>query len=118
MHIEDLRNYCLAKKGVTEGFPFGEDTLVFKVADKLFALTNLTKIPFSVNLKCEPERALTLREEYEEVKAGYHMNKKHWNTIDFEGHLSQSLLLELIDHSYDLVVQSLSKKVREAWALE
>lgn len=117
MHIEDFRNYCLAKKAVSEGFPFGEDTLVFKVADRMFALTNLTKTPFSVNLKCNPERAIELREAHEEVQPGYHANKKHWNTINFEGHLPPSLLLELIDHSYDLVVQLLSKKVREKWEL-
>lgn len=116
MNIEDFRNYCLSKKGVTEGFPFGEDTLVFKVMGKMFALSNLSYEQLKANLKCEPERAIQLREEYEDVQPGYHMSKKHWNTVNFEGELEEDLLLELIDHSYDLVVKSLRKKDREVLA--
>ncbi len=113
MDIESFRQYCLAKKGVTEEFPFGETTLVFKVMGKMFALTGLDADIFSINLKCDPDRALELRETYEEVQPGYHMSKVHWNTINCEGDLEESLLRELIDHSYALVVASLPKKVRE-----
>ena len=117
MDIEHFRQYCLSKKGVTEGFPFGPETLVFKVMDKLFALTGLDNEIFRVNLKCDPERAIQLREQYpEEVLPGYHMNKKHWNTVIFEGDLETDLLIDLIDHSYDLVVQKLKKADRDALA--
>jgi len=109
MDIETYRNYCLAKKGVEETFPFDEVTLVFKVMGKMFALTGLQKEIFEVNLKCDPERALELREEYAQIRAGFHMSKKHWNTIAFEEGLPDSLLYELIDHSYDLVVAKLKK---------
>lgn len=112
MHIDEFRVYCLAKKGVTESFPFGEDTLVFKVLDKMFALTGLKGEEFTANLKCDPDRAPELREQYEEVRPGFHMNKKHWNTVSFEGSLSEELLCELIDHSYNLVVKGLRKKDR------
>lgn len=110
MNIEEFRTYCLAKPMTTEDTPFDEYTLVFKVAGKMFALTNLRSYE-SVNLKCDPERALELRETYEQVKPGYHMSKVHWNTITVDG-FNQSLLKELIDHSYDLVVSKLPKKVR------
>ncbi len=110
MNIEEFRTYCLSKKQVTETFPFDEVTLVFKVAEKMFALTGLESEEFTVNLKCDPERAIELREEYEEVQPGYHMSKKHWNTVSFEGMLSDTFLKELIDHSYTLVVESFSKK--------
>jgi len=113
MHIEEFRNYCLSKPGVTESFPFDEVTLVFKVMSKVFAITSLNNEQFTVNLKCDPERALDLRETYPEIQPGYHMNKKHWNTIDFEGSLEEKLLIELIDHSYDLVVQKLKKAEKE-----
>jgi len=113
MHIEEFRTYCLSKPGVTESFPFDEVTLVFKVMSKMFALTGLGKEQFTVNLKCDPERALDLREEYSEIQPGYHMSKKHWNTIDFEGSLNDDFLVELIDHSYDLVVKKLKKSERE-----
>lgn len=112
MDIEKLREYCLKKKGVTEGFPFGEDTLVFKVTGKMFCLTNLTP-PLSVNLKCDPEQALELREEYHFVRPGYHMNKKHWNTIDLDGVVNPKLVYNWIDDSYNLVVDSLTKKLKE-----
>ena len=113
MDIETFRDYCLAKKGVEETFPFDEVTLVFKVMTKMFALTSLNKETFEVNLKCDPERAMELREEYSEIRAGFHMNKKHWNTVEFEGSLSDALLCELVDHSYDLVVQKLKKADRD-----
>lgn len=116
MNIEQFRDYCLSKKGVEECFPFDESTLVFKVMGKMFALTGLNREEFKVNLKCDPERAILLREEFEEVQAGYHMSKKHWNTVSFEGLLEDRMLLELIDHSYDLVVKTLKKKDRELLA--
>lgn len=113
MNVEVFRTYCLAKKGVTEEFPFDEHTLVFKVMGKIFAITGLERIPFSVNLKCDPERSLELREYHPEIIPGYHMNKKHWNTVDFTGGLTTKMLHELIDHSYDLVVNSLTKKLKQ-----
>ncbi len=110
MNIEDFRDYCLRKKGVEETFPFDNVTLVFKVMGKMFALTGLDQEVFTVNLKCDPGRALELREHYPQIIPGYHMNKKHWNTVQFEDGLPDSLLRELIDHSYELVVASLTKK--------
>ncbi len=110
MNIEDFTVYCSSKRSVSTSFPFGGDTLVFKVLNKIFALTGLDESPCKVNLKCDPERALSLREEYWEIKPGYHMNKKHWNTIELEANLSDDLIKSLIDHSYDLVVSSLPKK--------
>ncbi|WP_461532185.1 MmcQ/YjbR family DNA-binding protein [Sinomicrobium sp.] len=118
MNIDELRNYCLNKKGATEDAPFGADTIVFKVMGKMFALTSLDKWEagdHSVNLKCEVERAHQLREEYESIQPGYHMNKRHWNTVQLDGgELSPALIRELIDHSYELVVKGLTKKQREA----
>ena len=111
MNIEELRNYCLAKPGVTEGFPFGEDTLVFKVGGKMFLLTGLSTAN-SFNVKCDPERAIELRELYPEVKPGYHMNKKLWNTVYMDGVLADKLLIEMIDHSYSLVFAGLPKKTQ------
>lgn len=113
MHIEAFREYCLAKPWVTESFPFGPDTLVFKVMDKMFALTALDSERFTVNLKCHPDQALEWRESYPEVQPGYHMNKKHWNTVDFEGTLEDKHLFQMIDVSYDLVVRTLPKKLQE-----
>lgn len=112
MNVESFREYCLAKPGVTESFPFDEQTLVFKVMNKMFALTGLERTPFAINLKCDPERAIELRGEYDDIQPGYHMSKKHWNTIDCEGDLPWSFIKDLVDHSYDLVVASLPKKVR------
>lgn len=112
MNIEEYRTYCLSKKGVTEGFPFGGETLVFKVMGKMFALTDVDGFE-SVNLKCEPERALELRASYVAVNPGYHMNKKHWNTISNNADVDDKLFYELIDHSYQLVKNSLSKKLKE-----
>jgi predicted DNA-binding protein (MmcQ/YjbR family) len=112
MDLEYFRQHCLAKKGVTEGFPFDEHTLVFKVMGKMFALTGLKREEFAINLKCDPERAEELRDLHPEITPGYHMSKKHWNTVNCEGSLDGKLILELIDHSYDLVVSSLTKKIR------
>jgi predicted DNA-binding protein (MmcQ/YjbR family) len=110
MDIEALRLYCLSKKATNEGLPFGDTTLVFKVVDKLFALTSLDSEVCSVNLKCDPERAIDLREQHpDHIKAGYHMNKKHWNTVICDGGLGDKFIKEMIDHSYDLVVKSMPK---------
>lgn len=112
MHIEAFYNYCHSLPGVTEGFPFGEETLVFKVMGKIFALCDVDEFK-SINLKCDPVRALELRASYEEIQPGYHMNKKHWNTVSTKGGLEDAFVLELIQHSYDLVVEKLPKKERE-----
>lgn len=110
MDIETLRNHCIAKKGVTEGFPFGEQTLVFKVMGKMFALVSIDNAEF-VNLKCEPEYALELREQYDGmIRPGWHMNKKLWNSVSLIDGLSYELIKSLIDHSYDEVVKTLKKK--------
>lgn len=106
MNIEDLRHYCLLKKEVSESFPFNETTLVFKVAGKVFALLNL-EVPHSINLKCDPETAIRLRENHSYVIPGFHMNKKHWNTIRLDEFVPDELLREWIDESYSLVVQGL-----------
>ncbi|MBP6022377.1 MmcQ/YjbR family DNA-binding protein [Ferruginibacter sp.] len=106
MNIEELRDYVLQKPSVTEGFPFGEDTLVFKVQEKIFLLTGLGSNPLQFNVKCNPDKAIELREEYpESVLPGYHMNKKHWNTVIVDGVLSRKQLQEMIDHSYALVAK-------------
>ncbi len=112
MNIEDLRVYCLSKKGTDESFPFDKNTLVFKVMNKMFALTNLEG-DLSVNLKCDPDMAVELREKYSAVIPGYHMSKKHWNTIQIDGSINSKLIKEWIDHSYKLVVDSLTKKLKE-----
>lgn len=113
MNIEEFRDYCLNKKGVTEGFPFDETTLVFKVMDKMFALTD-TEDEFKMNLKCDPEKAIRLREEYpNHVFPGYHMNKKLWNTIVADGRIPDKMLIEWIDESYDLIVSSLPKAKKQ-----
>jgi predicted DNA-binding protein (MmcQ/YjbR family) len=113
MNVEDIREYCLSKRGVTESTPFDDVTLVFKVADKMFALLPLDETDLSINLKCDPELAISLREQYPCIKPGYHMNKTHWNTVMIDGSLSKEQILEMIDHSYDLIVSSLSKKQKE-----
>lgn len=108
MNIEQFRTYCLAKKGVTEGFPFNETTLVFKVGEKMFALCGIE--PFEkVNLKCDPEEAILLREKYQAVEPGYHMNKQHWNTVGINKDVLDSHLLSMTDRSYELIFHSLSK---------
>ncbi|MFY0673708.1 MAG: MmcQ/YjbR family DNA-binding protein [Bacteroidia bacterium] len=117
MEFDELRSYCLSKKASSESFPFGEDTLVFKVAGKMFALVDVVEA-FSVNLKCNPEKALELRAQFpEDIRPGYHMNKKHWNTVVLRSRLSNNEIKELIDHSYNLVVKSLTKKAKESYNL-
>lgn len=116
MNLENYYEYCTSKKGVTEHFPFDRDTLVFKVGEKMFALSSLIQWESgepSVNLKCNPERALELRAEYDDIVPGWHMSKTHWNTININKNVSDNLLKELIDHSYDLVFDSLSKKIKK-----
>lgn len=114
MNIEEFRVFCLQQKGVTEEFPFDENTLVFKVMGKMFALTGLNNERFSVNLKCDPDYAEELREQYTSIIPGWHMNKKHWNTVYFdEGDLNKKLLKELIIHSYNLVVSKLTNKLKD-----
>ena len=114
MNHEDIRNYCLRQKGVSETLPFGPDTLVFRVADKIYALLSLDEVECRVNLKCDPERAINLRETYPDaIIPGYHMNKMHWNTVYTERGLPEKLIFELIEHSYDLVVNKMSKKSRD-----
>ena len=108
MDIEAFRTYCLSKKAVTEELPFDENTLVFKVMNKMFAATDIELFE-SINLKCDPDKALELREKYEAVQPGYHMNKKHWNTIMMDGSVPDKLITHWIDDSYDLVVQGLTK---------
>ena len=117
MDIETFREYCLAKPHVNESTPFGEDVLVFKVGSKIFALASLDEVPSRVNLKCDPDRALELRDRFEEVQPGYHMNKKHWNTVVIEGAVPRREIEAMIDHSYELVVQSLARKERERLGL-
>ena len=113
MNIEEFREYCINKKGITEEFPFDESTLVFKVMGKMFALVPLERIPSQVNLKCDPEWGIELREEHEGIiTPGYHMSKIHWNTIFLEN-LPPKLIQELVDHSYDLVVSKLTRKLKE-----
>lgn len=111
MNIEELRDYCLEKPGVTEGFPFGEDTLVFKVGGKVFLITGL-EAGDRFNVKCDPELAVELRERYTEVIPGYHMNKRMWNTVFMNGALTHKQLLDMIDHSYGLILKSLPKKTQ------
>ena len=111
MNIEEIRDYCLAKPGVTEGLPFGEDTLVFKVGEKLFLLTSIS-LGDSFNVKCDPEQAIELRERHPEVQPGYHMNKKHWNTVHTDGNLTRKQLCDMIDHSYGLILKSLPRNIQ------
>jgi predicted DNA-binding protein (MmcQ/YjbR family) len=108
MNIENVRNYCINKEAVTESFPFDNETLVFKVKNKMFVLINLQG-DLSINLKCNPEKAIELREQFSTVIPGYHMNKTHWNTILIDGSLPDQLIYDLIDHSYNLIVSKLTK---------
>ena len=112
MNLEIIREYCLKKKGVTEELPFDEDSPVYKVMGKIFCISSLTP-PFTINLKCDPEKAVELREEHEEIQPGYHMNKLHWNTVSLEGTLRNEFILEMIDHSYELVAKGLKKSDKE-----
>ncbi|MFL9831196.1 MmcQ/YjbR family DNA-binding protein [Flavobacterium sp. ST-87] len=116
MNLEDFYEYCLSKKGVTEHFPFDQDTLVFKVGGKMFALSSLKQWESgqpSVNLKCDPEVAVEWRLQFEAVEPGFHMNKKHWNTVAINTDVSDSFLKEMIDHSYGLVFSSLTKNIQK-----
>ena len=109
MYLAQFREYCLSKPRATEGTPFGPDVLVFKVGGKMFALAALDEVPTTVNLKCDPDLALDLRDRYEQVTPGYHMNKKHWNTVEIKTGIPDAELRKMIDHSYDLVANSLPK---------
>lgn len=111
MNIEDFRDYCLSKAGTSEHFPFDNKTLVFKVGGKMFALADVDLFA-SINLKCNPEKSIELRESFNGIKPGYHMNKVHWNTVSVNDDIPIELIIELIDHSYFLVAQSLPKKTR------
>ena len=113
MNVEEFRMYCLNKPCVTEEFPFDETTLVFKVCGKMFALTGLDEMEFKVNLKCDPDRSLELREAYDSIRPGFHMNKHHWNTIHVDGSFSDNFFYELVDHSYEMVIKGFNKKQRE-----
>lgn len=112
MLAEEIRTYCLQKKAVTESFPFDNETLVFKVGNKMFALMSLERQPTTVNLKADPDWSIELREHYPQITPGYHMNKTHWNTVLMEG-LKPDFIRQLIHHSYDLILASLPKKLRE-----
>jgi len=116
MDLAAFREYCLRRGGATEGTPFGETVLVFKVAGKIFALAALDEIPATVNLKCDPDLALELRDQYEQVQPGYHMNKKHWNTVEIDSGVPEAELRKMIVHSYDLVVRALPKAQRDQLA--
>lgn len=113
MTLEDLQAHCAKKQGVSWDTPFGPEVLVFRVMEKMFALAPIAVFA-TVNLKCEPERAIELRERYEGITPGYHMNKRHWNTVDTTGSVPEKLIRELVDHSYELVKASLPKRLREA----
>ncbi len=113
MDLAQFVEYCIVKRGVTQDFPFDDKVLVMRVMDKIFALCAIDSDPLRINLKCAPQRAIELRERYAEIEPGYHMNKKHWNTVSAGGELSDILIEELIDHSYDLVVSKLTKVQRE-----
>lgn len=112
MNIEDIRIYCLSKPAVTEAFPFDEVTLVFKVKNKIFAFLSLDG-DHGISLKCDPERAVELREQFPSITPGYHLNKQHWNSLAIDGSLTSSFLKELIDHSYQLIIESLPRKLKE-----
>ncbi|MBX3100949.1 MAG: MmcQ/YjbR family DNA-binding protein [Bacteroidetes bacterium] len=116
-NLDSIRAFCLALPHTTEDFPFGEDTLVFRVGGKIYALLGTDARPLSINLKCDPDRAQELRARHPAVLPGYHMNKKHWNTVILDGSLPTSLVAELITHSRELVAASLSRKEREALGL-
>jgi len=113
MTFKALRDYCRSKPGTTEEFPFGEETLVFKVMGKIFALTGVERLPLAVNLKCDPDLAVELRDRWPAVQPGYHMNKAHWNTVELDGSIPAEKVREMIDHSYGLVVAGLKKAERQ-----
>ena len=114
MNVEELRDYALSLKNVSESFPFGEDTLVFKTNDKIFLLVSLSTSPLQFNVKCDPEKALELREQYSSVLPGYHMNKKHWITPETTGSIPDRLLRDWTMNSYNLVVKGLTKTQKQA----
>jgi predicted DNA-binding protein (MmcQ/YjbR family) len=113
LSLEEFKNYCISKKGVTEYFPFDDETLVFKVGSKIFALTNINKPLLEVNLKCEPFMSEDLRRDFHAIKPGYHMNKKHWNTIILDGSIPDEKILFLVDLSFELVYNGLKKSEKE-----
>jgi predicted DNA-binding protein (MmcQ/YjbR family) len=113
MNIEEIREYCLKKNNVTEEFPFGETTLVFKTGGKMFLLASLDSVPLRINLKCNPEKAAELRERYDAVEPAYHMNKIHWNSVTMESSISRNEIFEWIDHSYDLITAKQGKSKRK-----
>jgi predicted DNA-binding protein (MmcQ/YjbR family) len=116
MDIEHFRNYCISKPNVEESFPFDEHTLVFKVMGKIFAIVGLDSEEFSANLKCDPERSVLLRDEFpDHIYPGYHMNKLHWNTVKIDSGLRDSILIELIDHSYALVLGNIPRKIKDSY---
>ena len=113
MHLDEYRTYCLSKPGAWEDLPFGPDTLVFKVLDKMFSATGLDHFPPEVSLKCDPERIPELREAFQGIHTGPYMNKNHWNFVDLQGDVPADLIRELVDHSYELVVAGMKKADRE-----
>ncbi|RYD19758.1 MAG: MmcQ/YjbR family DNA-binding protein [Verrucomicrobiaceae bacterium] len=113
MDLPDAIAHCLSKPGAEETTPFGPEVLVYKIGGKVFALTDPDQFPARMNLKCDPDRAVELRDEYDSVLPGFHMNKKHWNTIVLDGSLPGKLVKEMIDHSYELVVKGLPKGKRK-----
>ena len=113
VNASELRRWCLKQTGAIEEFPFGPETSVFKVAGKIFSLSALDRVPLEVSVKCEPELAVALRDSYPAIRAGYHLNKRHWNTIRLDGSLPDELVRDLIEDSYDLVVSALPKRMRE-----
>jgi predicted DNA-binding protein (MmcQ/YjbR family) len=118
MNIEELRTYCLAKSHAEETLPFGPDTLVYKVGNKMFAAIGLNDEETRINLKCDPDKAEELRDQYPDIIPGYHMSKKHWNTVYCEREVEDEMICGLIDHSYELVFGSLSKKIQKALGKE
>ena len=114
MDFESFKNYCLSKKGTTASFPFGEDVMVLKVGSKMFSCFNINEKPLKVNLKCDPGIAMDLRDRYAAVTPGYHMNKLHWNTVEFDGSIPDEEIKKMIDDSYDLVFKGLKKSERES----
>jgi len=116
MDLAQFREYCLGKAHAIEDVPFGPDVLVFKIASKMFALAALDEVPTTVNLKCDPDLALDLRDRYDQVRPGYHMNKKHWNTVEIESGIPDAELRKMIDHSYDLVIKGLPKSTAKIGA--
>lgn len=117
MTLEAAYEYCVSRPGAEETYPFGETVLVLKVGGKMFALMSLDEVPATINLKCDPERAMELRSEYEGITAGYHMNKKHWNTVLLDSDVPGATIRELIDHSHALVLTSLPRAARESLSL-